>query len=824
MPGAFFQCPTFSRGFFRATAIFVVAMLVGAPAFADDEEPDPDSGTIDVKNLDKDSPDYVVDKTTTLVVVQSIGGEYSGTFGGPLTVEKYGEGDLNFSGKLESLTGHIAVYEGTLIFSKDFSVSGNLTEIYSESNVVFNISGTLDAHLLEVEGTGTVISQGSGTLTTGNLAGSELIVRAGTLIVAGRAEFDEITVGRNAELCIGGGDATGGISGDVYLEENSILRFNRVSTASTLTCYGEISGSGSVIFDGDITTQLTASAYTYTGNTTINAGTVLFWNSTPIEVTSPLITVNGGALGGNAILDGDVEIKGHYFGATGTPVWGGTLYLAVSGATLTIKGDLTFDPMMLELVRDSSGNYGWAFADYGGVTQVYLSDSGCTRVDVEGTITLGGMLILSGSGSLQPGQVAIFMHSDTEIVGDFDYVLLESDNVMLVTSGVAGIGANEYGIAAIENRDLRERSSFKEHNGISNFVDYITSQTSAARPNEVGQVVNLTMGDSLSKTVNNLSPLAHCSLLSMGVRQSNLEVDYLRRLFLPGTHGPESPDGISVPNNLQFFSSILAEFVENKDEVNTPIFDTSSIGAIVGAYHWVDSDRFVGASLGIHRGSAQTHGYKDGTFEDVAFRLRLFAGMMPANEDWNLLFGVSAAGHIYDVDHETATGMNYADEYGMEAGAFIVWQSRSKIADDCWFVPYARMDYNYIRVDSMRESGSPSALDINAFGYSSFRGRVGFGIEQVYDAGTSNELTLGVDFGLVAELGKDPRISSRFRYYDDSSTTIRGTVEDRGAVEITPRMRLHLDKNWMIDFSVRLQATASGGTSDAVTFGVSSCF
>ncbi len=838
MSGKPFQISISPATLLRAATILAAAFVAGATTFADDDdtsttdtesETTTTTTTIDIKNLNENSPDYIVDSSTTLYVKQTVDDIYTGTLSGPVSLEKSGEANLIFEGQLSSVTGYIYVDEGIFTFSQGFSVSGAATEVNNDATVVFSTAGTVDASLISIGGSGVIENIGSGTITTGSIKGSALRIYSGTIIVAGTAEFDDILVAKNAELCIGKGDASGVLSGSgtIVLEEDSTLRFNRTSSASSSTYAGTISGAGDVVFDGSITTQLTGAEQTYTGTTTVNAGTLIFMRSDSAEqvnVASPLITVNGGSLSGNAVFAGDVEIKGKYFGADGTTAWGGTLSLAIAGATMTVKGDLTFDPMTMELVTDGNGNYGWAFADYGGVTQVYLSEDGTGRVDVEGKLTLGGLLVLSGSSSLTPGQVAIFMHSDTAIEGDFAYVSVESDNVMLVTSGVAGVGANEYGIAAIENRNLRERSSFVEHKGISNFVDYVATQTAAARPNEVGQAVNLAMGDSISRTLNNFSPLAHCSLLSMGVHQSNLEVDYLRRVFPTGTRGPASNDGITVPANLQFFGSVLGEFVQNKDKPNSPIFDTSSVGVLAGIYTWVDSERLVGATVGAHYGEAQIHGYGSNSFDDAAIRLRLFAGMMPANESWNLLFGVSAAGHAYDIDHDTATGTNRANEYGMEAGAFISWQFRDELVEGLWLVPFARMDFNYVRVDTVREKGSPSALKIDAFGYSSFRGRFGFGLEKIYDQGTDHEITIGADFGFVAEFGKDPKITSEFIHYDDSSTTISGTVDERAAFEITPRARIRLDKNWVVDFAIKFQTTSVGSTSNAITLGVSSNF
>ncbi len=812
------------KKFARFAAFFsAAATLSGTANFVSAETIDEDTA---VKNLNEDSPDFSISSGATLSVFQNFDGEYSGTISGAGTLEKYGDGALVFSGTLSSFSASINVYEGVFIVADGFSISGSAAEIYSETAVSLSIEGDVDASLLTISGSGTVEKSGSGTITIGGISGGELRISAGTLVSAGDISVETTYVSENAELCVGNGSASAAaFSTNVVLEgENSTLRFNRESSATALTYSGEISGSGNVIFDGESTTYFTANQ-TYTGTTTINAGTAIFYGSddNQIEIASSKIIVNGGRLCGDAILAGDVEINGNNFGSSGTAELGGVLYLGYSDFVLSICGDLKFAEIEVEIVTDSSGNSSYTLTNYGGTTEVYLSESGCGKVEVDGTIYLAGTLILAGSSNLVPGQVEIFMSAGT-IEGDFEYVILSSENVMLVSPGIAGVGENEYGIAVIENANLRERSSFVEHEGISSFVDYIASQTSASRPNEIGQIVNLASGKELSRIVNALSPLSHCSLLSLAVRESNLEVDYLRKIFPAGTSGPFSADGISVPGNVQFFSSILMESVYNRELANTPIFDTYSLGVFAGAYRWVDSERLIGASVGIHTGTVKIHGYKSGDFDDYAFRLRLFAGMMPANENWNVIFGVSAAGHFYDIDRETAAGTNSAEEGGLEAGVFAVWQYRDKVVENFFFTPYVRLDVNYIRVDTVRETGSLSALEVDAFGYTSFRGRIGVGIERFFGAGTRREKMFGVDIGFVTEFGKDPRISSSFVNYDGSGTTIRGLVEDRAAFEVTPKFRKKFGRNWTAEIAIKLQVSSSGAFSDAFIFGISTIF
>lgn len=780
--------------------------------------------------------------TTVLTLRQNVDGEYAGTISGNGELKKTGEANLLFEGKFDTFSGFVSVEEGTLTLSDRAGITSGGIEFSNTATLIFNCNdrfGIPDGaqnSAIEIYGhnsdnskAGIVEKLGAGTLYLADAEGDKLNIYSGKIVFDGNASFNAIAVAADAELCVGNGNASGGISGNLDLDAGATLRFNRMSQADNpLYANGAIGGAGTIVFDGAASVYLGGDMKTFTGKIVVNAGNVLLLDTSGagkfVETKATRADINGGSFGGHGSVAGDIHVKGKYFAQGATDTSGGTLNLSVAGGILKVGGNLKFESAQQEVVYDKDGNPSLRLCDYGGQTNVYLSENGCGRVDVAGTATLAGTLSISGSEKLAPGQVAVFLRADNPIEGDFQLVYT-SEKTMLVSPGIAGIAHNEYGVASIENRKLRKRAAFKEHDGISNFVDYIASQTELNRPNEVAQTVNLAMGDHISETVNNYSPLAHCSLAGMPVRQSNLEVDYLHRIFAPGLSAPSSPDGLSVPANTQYFTTLLTEFVDNDDAIGSPIYNSDSVGVMSGLYRWVDSERLVGGSLAIHHGAASTHGFSGTSFEDTALRARIFAGMMPANTNWNLIFGASAAVHYFDINHDTDTGMNRAEEGGLEAGAFFAWTMRDNLGDGWVLSPFARLDLNYIRVDTIREKGSYSALEIDAFGYTSVRPRLGFGIERDCRKLNSEQmLTLGIDFALVAELGKDPRITSEFKAYENSRTTIRGSVEERGAFEITPRMHFEIAPKWIFDTALRLQLTPDGGSSVAFSLGLNSRF
>jgi autotransporter-associated beta strand protein len=201
---------------------------------------------------------------------------------------------------------------------------------------------------------GTTLSLVNGNFA-GTISGTGRLqqLSGGTTILSGTNTYSGGTViNSNGTLQLGTGGTSGSIVGDVA--NDGTLTINR---AGTFMLGGTISGAGTFNQIGSGNTTLT-SINTYTGATTVNAGTLSVNGSI---ASSILTSVNaGGTLGGNGIVGN-------------TTVNGGTLAPGNSIGMLTVQGSLVFTAASSYMVEASPAN-----AD---------------RVNVTGTATLGGATV-----------------------------------------------------------------------------------------------------------------------------------------------------------------------------------------------------------------------------------------------------------------------------------------------------------------------------------------------------------------------------------------------------------------------------------------------
>jgi T5SS/PEP-CTERM-associated repeat protein len=248
-------------------------------------------------------------------------------------------------------------------------------------------------------------TSGTGTLTISGSGGA-----GGRVIVGGtlsKGTSGTISLEAGGTLQIGTG-STGGVLG-TDLVNNGALVFNRLGT---VTVAASVSGTGSVTLANSATIRMTATN-TYSGPTTINAGTLLVDGG----LGSTNVVVNaGGSLGGSGVFGGAVSVQA---GGTLAPGSGmeslvcGPLTLLDGAAfrsewdsrapansdLLTILGDLFLSGTVGLVLDDLAGNPG-PYADgtilslmnySGSWTGGSFSRSGASLAD-ESVFFIGGQL------------------------------------------------------------------------------------------------------------------------------------------------------------------------------------------------------------------------------------------------------------------------------------------------------------------------------------------------------------------------------------------------------------------------------------------------
>jgi autotransporter-associated beta strand protein len=271
------------------------------------------------------------------------------------------------------------------------SVNGTITD---NGSLIYNRSDDSSINSVPISGTGSLTKLGAGTLTVlvnNNYTG-------GTTISAGT-------------LQIGNGGSIGSMIGNIV--NNAALVLNRSDTS--LVVFGNISGTGTL-------TKLTAGtaflygANTFTGGTTISAGTLQVGNaSTTGSITGDILN-NGalifnrtdastyaGNLSGSGTLTksgtGTLSLTGASTHAGGTTITAGTLQIGSGGTTGSITGNIV-DKATLAFNRSDALTYGGVVSGTGALTKL-----GAGTLTLTGANTYTGVSTIS-AGTLQIGKGA----------------------------------------------------------------------------------------------------------------------------------------------------------------------------------------------------------------------------------------------------------------------------------------------------------------------------------------------------------------------------------------------------------------------------------
>jgi autotransporter-associated beta strand protein len=289
------------------------------------------SGTVDLNG-----------NTQTATALSLLGGSLK-TEAGSLTLS----GNVSASGT-STLSGNLALTAGSHAFNVSSASTLTVSAVVSGSaSLNASGSGTLVLSAANTYSGGTTVT--SGTLAVGNgsaLSSGVLTLNGGTLSSSGGAQTltNAITVGANTTI---GNSSNLTFTGAVTLTGNRTLT---VGTSATATFKGVIGQSGSTPYaltKSGAGTLVLSTANTYTGGTTLTAGTVTVSNGNALG--NGTLTLNGGTLsssGGAQTLANAITFSANsVIGSSSTLIFTGAVTLTGnrtltvgSNATATLKG------------------------------------------------------------------------------------------------------------------------------------------------------------------------------------------------------------------------------------------------------------------------------------------------------------------------------------------------------------------------------------------------------------------------------------------------------------------------------------------------------
>ncbi|MBP2230998.1 autotransporter-associated beta strand protein [Azospirillum agricola] len=278
------------------------------------------------------------------------------TYGGATTISAGGLTANSATSAIDDTSTVTVAAGATFTVEKDEAIAS----IAGAGSVVLNaVLTTADNTSNEVSGvisgSGSLITEGTGTLTlsgANTYTGTTTVQYGGTLVVAGDGNLGGGT------LTLNGGTLT--VTGAGTIDNGIVIGSQdaTVNTSAAVTLSGVISGNN-LTKTGSGTLTL-SNANTYTGSTTVSAGTLLLTGSLGNGAVS---VASGATLGGTGTIGGNVTVAS-----------GATLAPGVAGSsngigTLSVGGNLTMNGILaIELAGASSYD----------------------KVSVSGTVTING--------------------------------------------------------------------------------------------------------------------------------------------------------------------------------------------------------------------------------------------------------------------------------------------------------------------------------------------------------------------------------------------------------------------------------------------------
>ncbi len=403
-------------------------------------------------------------------------------------------GDMTLNGTLrQSGSGEIRLVAAST--ARTHSVNGLTVDSTRTVNLnngtaamVLNNSGNLlNQGTLSKGGAGTTTINFTGSGTSTATWGTVTATNFSTNINANKTvdfldTFDAssgrtLTVASNGTLRFGNGGAAGAVSGN-FTNDGSVV-FNRTTD---LNYSNSMSGNGSLTKNLNANFTLSGSN-SYSGGTTINAGTLTLGHVTDTLANGGAVTVSGGtlAIGNNSDTVGAVTLSSGSITGTGGTLTGSS-YTVESGTVSAILGGngvaLTKNTNGSVALNGSNSYTGGTTVNAGTLTLGHgtntLADSGAVTVsggtlaigsnsDSVGAVSLTSGSITGTGGTLTGSSYAVESGSISANLGGAGVVLTKSNSGTVTLSG-----ANSYtGATNISAGTLTVNGSLSDSTSVS---------------------------------------------------------------------------------------------------------------------------------------------------------------------------------------------------------------------------------------------------------------------------------------------------------------------------------------------------------------------
>ncbi|MGD9418693.1 MAG: beta strand repeat-containing protein [Verrucomicrobiota bacterium JB025] len=343
-----------------------------------------------------------IDNNSSLVVNTLTDTTHNGVVSGTGTLEKLGAGTLTFAGN-STATGATTIAEGTIVYQGTLNASSydiaasSVMEI--ENSTTVNISNSTT-----ISGAGTLRKSGIGEFVWGQSAATFALdsdalidVQAGIFRCANANDVwtDNLADVHVADAATFYGNEAN-IRVDVLTGEGTITSGNPVATYTAFT-FGVDDGSGT--FDGQLNDQAAPGNYTkvgtgtqtltginfYTGNTTVEAGTLTLADGgelTMAPTTNGVTNVIAGVEQGTGTINLDGSL---YLDLDATDSTSGNSWLLVDHSNLTVNYGATFSVSSSLSSFDQQGDL-WVMT-YGNDEWVFSQTTGILTVTGPGGFT-----------------------------------------------------------------------------------------------------------------------------------------------------------------------------------------------------------------------------------------------------------------------------------------------------------------------------------------------------------------------------------------------------------------------------------------------------